>query len=281
MLAASLGARVEVRPGGPEGRVVVRDGRFVVQMREGASWRRQRFTLAHEVAHLLLFSADAEAGRLRAVPSSSEHDFRAVERLCSVGAAELLMPRNDLRMAVLSGIGSRRLLRELHDRYLVSWRSLFVQIAEAFEGLSTIVWSRSADAGNPYRIDRAFTRTRTDWLPSGLSERRLTPNPLPLAEADGFAAADQVTLDYRGLRLEGAILATSLRDAQQQVQELPLFAGHVVPDEPAVGEIVTLFARSSATATYELFAAAATGSDAALPDSPDSSTDASANLTLW
>src|SRR6476469_995567 len=100
MLAASLGARVEVRPGGPEGRVVVRDGRFVVQMREGASWRRQRFTLAHEVAHLLLFSADAEAGRLRAVPSSSEHDFRAVERLCSVGAAELLMPRNDLRMAV-------------------------------------------------------------------------------------------------------------------------------------------------------------------------------------
>jgi len=73
------------------GLVPLPDGRFDILLREDRSPRRRRFTLAHELGHLLFYrfapvSKEAQRRDRRRAPEEEE-------RLCNVAAEELLMPQ--------------------------------------------------------------------------------------------------------------------------------------------------------------------------------------------
>lgn len=75
---------------------LVEDGRLEhtstgtrIFIREGTSGARRRFTIAHELAHLLLIES-SEQGVFRRSTDSED----AIERLCDSLAAAILMPRN-------------------------------------------------------------------------------------------------------------------------------------------------------------------------------------------
>ncbi len=81
-----LGCRY--RAGPCEARLMVEHAGFVIETNELRSTPRARFSRAHEVAHTFFYDISSSPPR-RLLPS---HRSKEEERLCNVGAAELLMP---------------------------------------------------------------------------------------------------------------------------------------------------------------------------------------------
>jgi len=73
-----------------DGRLRRDHGRIVIELRADRNPQRRRFTLAHELAHLLLDSTAGQYVTIRARSASARH--AEVERLCDSIAAALLMP---------------------------------------------------------------------------------------------------------------------------------------------------------------------------------------------
>jgi hypothetical protein len=73
------------------------DGELVIKLNSESSFVRKRFTLAHEIAHLLLNTVPAHRGANRI-----DEDL---ERTCDLIAAELLMPTEEATNYI-SGLGS-------------------------------------------------------------------------------------------------------------------------------------------------------------------------------
>lgn len=87
--------------------------RWVVILNARDSRRRARFTLAHEIGHLVLGGGEGSGGR----PACGDRDgAREQERLCDLFAAELLLPAAAVR-AAWPECGS---VEELAERFDVS-----------------------------------------------------------------------------------------------------------------------------------------------------------------
>jgi hypothetical protein len=93
LLARLAGATsVEVSELDVDGDLVERAGDLVVRVNASAPLGRRRFTTAHEIAHLLLLTL-IDVPTRRMVCGEDRH----LERLCDVGATELLMPARFVR----------------------------------------------------------------------------------------------------------------------------------------------------------------------------------------
>lgn len=114
-LYESLGvARVRERNLTIDGALRLRsDGRFDIEVRAGQSVRRQRFTIAHELGHILCrkFAPHSKASEDAAGTKASLEE----ERLCNIVAEELLIPTESLApvwaAAAASGNTAAELLR--------------------------------------------------------------------------------------------------------------------------------------------------------------------------
>jgi Zn-dependent peptidase ImmA (M78 family) len=104
-----LGITVRTRElGGLSGACRLHGGDPEVLVATGEHVRRQRFTAAHEVAHLLMANVD----RARIGLEDAAH-----ERLCDAFAQRLLIPADDLRQQAAGWAGDPRGLLRLADRY--------------------------------------------------------------------------------------------------------------------------------------------------------------------
>ncbi|MFY2764642.1 ImmA/IrrE family metallo-endopeptidase [Arenimonas sp. MALMAid1274] len=122
-LAKDLGLRViaSTLPPGISGEIRPIDGRFVISVNRHDSARRQRFTVAHEIAHFLLHRDQIGSGIADDVLyRSSLSDSREAEanRL----AADILLPRQVLSEEISSRKGRSRedLVSELAEMFDVS-----------------------------------------------------------------------------------------------------------------------------------------------------------------
>lgn len=79
---------VERRPLIEDGRLVISGGSVRIEVASDVSPQRQRFTIGHELGHLLLTDAEDAMIAYRARPQSADH----VERFCDAFAAALLLP---------------------------------------------------------------------------------------------------------------------------------------------------------------------------------------------
>jgi hypothetical protein len=101
------------------------DGELVIKLNSESSFVRKRFTLAHEVAHLLLNTVPAFRGACRT--------DAALERACDMIAAELLMPSEDA-IAFTRSLGqpSPEKLRMIASRYGVSHHVAAIRVQADF-----------------------------------------------------------------------------------------------------------------------------------------------------
>lgn len=84
--------------------------------------RRRRFTLAHEICHTFFYELVPE---MKFVPHKA---CEVEEHLCDVGAAELLMPRKQIRAAVRDLAPCIESLKDLADQYSVSMSAMLVRL---------------------------------------------------------------------------------------------------------------------------------------------------------
>jgi len=90
---------------------------------------RRRFTLYHEIVHLLI-KRNGELYSILHDQYPSDKDFnRIIERLCNVGAAEFVIPREDLHAAIEAQGFTIALLRNLSNISEVSPTAVAVQLA--------------------------------------------------------------------------------------------------------------------------------------------------------
>jgi hypothetical protein len=256
-----LGAQVRTEDMASDGALGAYGGHFVVRVRQHvrrlvsrgggqrhpSSWRRWRFTVAHELAHLIL---------IRSLPgdlleSLADPDSHAeVERLCDVGAAHLLMPGDAFDQAVLYAGVSPQGLRTMYDEFLVSWSALLVRLSERFEANAALWSPRQRDAdGELMRVVQSFgTPNGPLWLPPGLSERYLTEPIVRVALRDASAACRRLESAHAAAP---AVLALGARipTTSRPQEALPLWRGLTVPDEQPQRDLVMTLVLSSRSRT--------------------------------
>lgn len=223
LLLRAADARREVRHLAGDGRLEMdAHGRFVVVVEAGQHWSRQRFTIAHELAHIILFSEFAdEPEALRRL--RSRELWSVVERACNAAAAELLMPANDVSAAVgWAGLDPRG-LSELQARYAVSWSALLVRLSEVLCLPVAVFRCHARHLSEPvqWRVHRVYGAAHGVWFPTGMTTRHLSVPVVEQAATGGVAEAELVVDVPAPARLR--VLASSLAQAREIPRQQGLF----------------------------------------------------------
>ena len=214
---------------GPHGRLDVVDGRYRIVVNREQAWRRQRFTIAHELGHVILFEAlQDEPEALRAV-AAAEH-WKDVERLCDRAASRLLLPRAHLARALTAEPLTDGRLRRLYDDYLVSWPVLLRGIAEAGQS-SVSVWTRSRRHDRePYapRVAAAYSWPGGPFLPQGMTCKHVAPDLVTRCYASGEPSRGDASVDVNG---RAVVAGPAVALPWAAPARVPEFQGMPVPDE--------------------------------------------------
>jgi hypothetical protein len=117
IVASYLGvARVEADDIEVAGCLLCQHSTLVIKVRRHDSRGRRRFTICHECCHTF-FPGFARQPQYRCNPVLTDSQAQTLERLCDVGASELLLPRRHFGTDLASvGFGVDRIV-ELSDRY--------------------------------------------------------------------------------------------------------------------------------------------------------------------
>ena len=102
------------------------DGEMVIKLNSESSFVRKRFTLAHEIAHLLLNTVPAHR-------TANQAD-RDLERTCDLIAAELLIPTEEAT-GFIRGLGtpSPESLKAIASRYTVSLQTAAIRVHDGLK----------------------------------------------------------------------------------------------------------------------------------------------------
>jgi hypothetical protein len=264
-LVEALNARWEEREMSADGQLR-RDkhGYLINYPPDDERWRRHRFTIAHELAHVVLIERLGDAGKKMAANA----EWKEVERLCNQGAAEILLPRQSFAAALAEcGFTAQGLVR-LYERFAVSWSALFVRIAEILGQAGVWLWQAGSPQGgddSTLRLVNVHVGERRFWLPKGISDRRLSPNLVTLTAAEHreicgslTARLDSQTVSGRAVAVSLASLTRSESDLLPGMEQRPIksspgadVAVLVLPEGEA-GELVERVWRRTAGKTPEV-----------------------------
>jgi hypothetical protein len=197
---------------------------FEIRVSDVSGWRRARFTVAHEIAHIVMLQALADDPAAFNALFDDEY-LPSIEWLCNWGAQELLIPSEDLLARLLEHGFTPDGLRALYLRYQVSWDMLLIAIAETL-GASVTVWSYGVrpDDGDMARVVQTYGDWgRSIWLPRGLSTGSLSSDIVGRALRSGGAGAEaMLRARPRGREIWGRALASEIRGIDLDPPRLPL-----------------------------------------------------------
>jgi Zn-dependent peptidase ImmA (M78 family) len=123
---------IEALPGDPDGLSYSRDGFRLVLVDSGKVWTRQRYTLAHELGHIL--AGDAQELQLDVDVQASATRRRATEMRANAFAAEFLMPDSRIHAVFSSGVDRTRFAQTVGELRVspsaLSWRLLNLKLID-------------------------------------------------------------------------------------------------------------------------------------------------------
>lgn len=224
-VTARLGASVVRRPG-HEGWVrLTRDG-AVIGIGNQDSWRRSRWTLAHEIGHLLVLHG--LQGHAPAVRALHERDaYKPLETLCDIAAQELLCPPVAMRSFVEGSFAPER-LREAYDCFLISWRAVLARWSTDFPHASASIWNRGDDC---WHVSRQIGGWRMHEFPHGISSDAFDDAGLFWDADHRGSSAGLLSYTWDDVDHQYAALAAKM-PATRAVRALPLWESRRIIDEP-------------------------------------------------
>ena len=200
------------------------------------NWRRTRFTVAHEIIHAAIVKVLADPLLISALDGSCD-SYKHLERLCDIGAAELLMPKTLFRQQLHHGPLTSSRLRELYDTFMVSREALLLRVAETLPKGSVTRWrkfSRDNRESCCFRVVSSYPSYaptgKSPWLPEGATSKHVIGFPDHLETLD-----EGLIIQKRPMRIklgnkqwEGQGYFTRW-PTDRTIQ--PAFRGFSVPDE--------------------------------------------------
>ncbi len=200
------------------------------------NWRRTRFTIAHEIMHVLIFDILQDAHLIAGLEDTTE-SYELLERLCNIGAAELLLPSHWLREDLQKhGVGPRALL-SLYDRYLVSREALIWKLAEVIPRGSIVRWryfARNALEQRCLRVVRTYPGYQADmvkpWLPYGATTKHIELSHGDLESASVPSDLGRISIQLSDRRWSRRGIVTAF-PTNRNGATTPWFEGFSVADE--------------------------------------------------
>jgi Zn-dependent peptidase ImmA (M78 family) len=105
------------------------DGRLLIQYTRNVSAERQRFSICHELTHTR-FPDCYEEVRYRQNKGKFDSRHQALEKLCNIGAAELLIPHEDFVARLNGRQPSLELANELRKTFGCSMEAMLYRLVD-------------------------------------------------------------------------------------------------------------------------------------------------------
>jgi Zn-dependent peptidase ImmA (M78 family) len=193
-LAGGIGASLSYGklPEGKFGALVPEKNHILID--QESSPKRQRFTLAHEVMHVLIQQDDDLLSELHEAYAGKELE-KELEALCNLGAAEMLLPSGVIDAALVKKGQSPKLVPELAELHQVSEEVVIIALAERGPIPSIVLMAGS----KPLRVYFSAKHPRIfDRVSRGAGFRR--DDPLVVAFETGLPQKTKTTLpNHAGL----------------------------------------------------------------------------------
>jgi uncharacterized protein DUF955 len=177
------------------------DGELVIKLNARSSFVRKRFTIAHEIGHLLLETVPAFR--------NSHHADSALERTCDMIAAELLMPSEEAVPFITElGQPSPEKLKIIASKYAVSHHVAAIRVHADLRLWRCFIgcWDRHPVIKTAWFVgDRRWDRTEPDSYSLDLALSSDTSVQLKEWWQKG-AAADPVWLNLQRIGNNGRVL---------------------------------------------------------------------------
>lgn len=121
-ICATVGVSIQYKPLGVDALLQEMETGYIASINSASSKVRQRFSIAHEVGHVMLYNATGLAQAFGHLSPNERKSSEAIEieELCNRFAAELLMPIADWQKQIFSEGISLKVIRRLMSRYEVS-----------------------------------------------------------------------------------------------------------------------------------------------------------------
>lgn len=153
----------------------IKNENYTIEFNNSKNWRRQRFTIAHEIFHVILFDLFSDTVDFNNV------DLKTIEYICNMGASEILVPNAEIKKDILNKKITLDLIEKLVEKYMVSYSVIFRKINQLYPETSIYIWrkfARKIEEKNEYRVFQAFQKyTRTykyPYLPNGCTTKHLS-----------------------------------------------------------------------------------------------------------
>ena len=150
-------SRVAKRPLSVAGLSVPIGLQRLILIKKGDAPVRQRFTLAHEIAHLFLDHETTKQVWLRTPVGEGKKAHDALESFCDDLAARILMPRSWLSQELKGKSPMPSLLLKLADKYGVSRQAFCIRAVGILDGAYHVAeWRKEADTRAPQHLRRSW-----------------------------------------------------------------------------------------------------------------------------
>lgn len=140
-----------------DGLLVPKDGGYEIWVNEDSPPKRQRFSIAHEIGHIVLhgFLPHTKAMEGRNLFTAPGNGFE--ERFCDFFAANLLMPRTEVLSVIAPSTDIARSVSQLAGIFQVSREAAAIRIAEvATKPLAVVSLRRSDTSTVLWRMRRVL-----------------------------------------------------------------------------------------------------------------------------
>jgi Zn-dependent peptidase ImmA (M78 family) len=182
-----------------DARLVHHRGRPRIEFNPNRSRERVRFSIAHELAHLI-FPDAAERVRYRAHSDKARSDDWQIELLCNLAAAELLMPSGSFPELADDDELDINHLMHLRSEFMISAESALLRVVRLTTKPAAVFAAAREDSAPRYRID--YLMGSRAWTPSQGSKALSEAKPLKECTAVGFTAKGEITMGSTPVQLE-------------------------------------------------------------------------------
>jgi Zn-dependent peptidase ImmA (M78 family) len=153
----------------------IKNENYTIEFKKSNNWRRQRFTIAHEIFHVILFDLFSDTVDFNNV------NLKTVEYICNMGASEILVPNSKIKKDILNKQINLDLIEKLVEKYMVSYSVISRKINQLSPETSIYIWrkyARKLEDKNEYRVFQAFQEYTRDfkypYLPKGCTTKHLS-----------------------------------------------------------------------------------------------------------
>lgn len=163
----------------------IQNNGYKIEYNNSINWRRQRFTIAHEIMHTIIYDL------FHSIINFKKIEIKKLEQLCDFGASEILMPSQLVREKIDGKSINFNLLTELSNTFKVSFTAISRKINYINPNRSIYIWkkhSRKAGEKISFRVYKAY-QTYTSaidypYIPIGCSVKHLSDKGVFETETD-------------------------------------------------------------------------------------------------